>query len=293
MRVVGRYSLMVIGGCSMILLSGCVSLAEHDRLRARNRTLVAEKESTSQELFDTRTSHEALKARVGLLERELAIKSELITNLRSENEVLDQMNAMSMAELERMGRKQLGDIMIVGPKLPEPLHNALKIFAEQQPGLVVYDEARGTVKWQSDLLFALGSDVVKESSLEGLRRFTEVLNSPAAADFEVVVVGHTDNRPIVRPETKARHPSNWHLSANRAISVASAVQRFNYPPERIGIMGYGEYRPLADNASEAGAAQNRRVEVYLIPRGSLVASSAGAKARSGGSQVAGRDDPGK
>ena len=276
MRVGGKLSRMIGVTSCMACLGGCTTMAEYDRLKARNRTLAAEKESLAQELFDARTGNDSLKARVELCERELTTKGELVANLRSENELLEGMRKMAMTELERMAGRQLGNIVIAGPKLPEPLNNALHSFARQHADLVAFDEARGTMKWKADLLFALGSDTVKESSLEALRRFTEVLNAPVASEFEVVVVGHTDNRPIVRPETKSRHPSNWHLSAHRAISVSSALLRFDYPAERIGIMGYGPYRPVADNASEAGAAQNRRVEVYLIPKGSLVQSSVDA-----------------
>jgi chemotaxis protein MotB len=278
MGVRGKAGRLMVGAMIVAVLGGCVSMAEHDRLRARNRTLAAEKESLAQGMYDNRTTNESLSQRVGLCERELATKGELVANLQKENELLEGVRKMCQTELERMGQKQLGDITITGPKLPEPLNNAIKAFAKQQPDLVVFDEARGTVKWKSDLLFALGSDTVKDASLDALHRFTEVLNSPVASGFEAVVVGHTDNRPIVRPETKARFPTNWHLSAARAIAVASALQHYGYPPERIGVMGYGPYRPVADNGSEAGAAQNRRVEVYLIPRGSLVSTGKEASA---------------
>jgi chemotaxis protein MotB len=94
-----------------------------------------------------------------------------------------------------------------------------------------------------------------------------------AADFDVIIVGHTCTRPIARSETKAKHPTNWHLSAHRAISVGFALQKYGYPAERTGVMGYGEYRPVADNATEAGASQNRRVDVYLVPRGAALRGS--------------------
>jgi chemotaxis protein MotB len=172
------------------------------------------------------------------------------------------------------GSQTLGDIALAGPRLPQPLDNALKRFADEHPTAVVYDALRGTVKWKSDLLFALGSDVVKESSLEAMRGFAEVIKSPIASDFEVIVVGHTDSHPIVKTQTKARHPSNWHLSAHRAISVASVLRNHGYPAERIGVMGYGEYRPIADNTTETGSSQNRRVEIYLVPKGVLVPTTA-------------------
>ena len=265
---------LTVGGWVVIGVSGCVSLDDHRRLEALNRNLAAEKESLNQELFDARTGTDSLRARTDSLERELASKDELLANLRSENELLDEMRKTAQAALEEMAGKPFGDIAITAPKLPEQLDNALKQFADEHPSAVVYDSVHGTVRWKADLLFALGSDVVRESSMEALRGFSEIIKSPAAADFEVIVVGHTDNRPISRPKTKAKHPTNWHLSAHRAISVAYALRKNGYSQERIGVMGYGEYRPVADNATEKGAGQNRRVEIYLVPHGALVQASA-------------------
>jgi chemotaxis protein MotB len=276
-----------VGAWLFISVSGCVSLNDYRRVQALNRSLVAEKEALNQELFDTRNNTGSYQTRVDSLTRELASKDELIANLRNENEVLDEMRKTAQMALEEMAsRQQLGDIAISAPMLPEQLDSALKRFADEHPSAVVYDPMHGTVKWKSDLLFALGSDVVRESSMDALRGFSDIVKSPAAKDFEVIVVGHTDTRPISRPQTKAKHPSNWHLSAHRAISVGKVLQKNGYTAERIGVMGYGEYRPVADNASEEGASQNRRVEMYLVPRGAIVPATSSAGWRVDGEALA-------
>lgn len=271
----GKWTLSSIAGCCVLVtLSGCVSLGDHQRLKASMRNLRAQQEVLQQELFDVRNNANSLRTRAGSLERELSTSSELLANLRKENSLLDEVMRRAQNELEKMANsQQLGDISITGPKLPEPLHQALRQFADAHPGEVVYDAGRGNVKWKADLLFALGSDVVKQSSLESLRGFAQVIMSPAADDFEALIVGHTDNTPIVRLETKAKHPSNWHLSAHRAISVATVLQKYGYASERIGVMGLGEFRPIADNGSPTGKSQNRRVEIFLVPRGVLIASA--------------------
>jgi len=272
----------VLGGWVLVVLSGCVSLDEHRRLQAKHRNLLAEKEVLAQELYDMRNGSGSLHTRVDSLERELATKDELVANLRSENDLLENMRSAYESQIAELADKQrLGDIAIVGPKLPQPLDNALKQFADEHPSAVEYDAARGTVKWKADLLFALGSDVVKQSSMEALKSFAEVIESPAGAGFEVIVVGHTDNRPISRAATRAKHPTNWHLSAHRAISVARVLQKFDYAPERIGVMGYGEYRTVAPNTTEEGRQRNRRVEIYLVPTGSIVQPSVGLLGQEG------------
>ena len=186
MCVGGWMTGLVLGAWVLVSVGGCASLQDYRRVKAQNRSLAAEREALAQELFDARNANDSLRQSVGGFERELETKGELLANLRGENEILDDMRKMALREIEQLAdRERLGEINIVGSKLPEPLDTALKHFADQHPTMVEYDSGRGTVKWKADLLFALGSDVVKESSMESLGGFSEVLNSPAAADFEV------------------------------------------------------------------------------------------------------------
>lgn len=269
----GKWIVALVLGCWVAALgTGCASLDDHRRLQALNRNLEAEKMTLSQELFDARSSVDALRLRSESCERELDAKGQIVANLQSENELLDEMRQTAQAALEEMSGK-FADITIAAPKLPENLDNALRRFAEVHPEAVSYDPLRGTVKWKADLLFALGSDIVRESSLGTLKHFTEILNSPDAAEFEVIVVGHTDSRPISRSATRAKHPTNWHLSAHRAIAVSDVLQKNKYTPERIGVMGCGEHRPIADNSTTEGSSQNRRVEIYIVPKGAILHAS--------------------
>lgn len=258
--------------CALVLVSanGCASLDAYRRVEAQNRALNADKVALQQELTDLRSGNDVLRSQVTAMQRELDAKGELVTNLRGENDVLDDMRRLAMGQLEDLGNRQrLGDITIEGSPLPAPLDNALREFATNHPNLIVYDAQRGLIKWNADLLFDLGSDAVKQGSLDALKEFNDIIKSQAAADYEVVVIGHTDNRPISRPQTKEKHPTNWHLSAHRAISVAASLRQFGYPPTKIGVMGFGEFRPVADNASEAGQSQNRRVDIFLIRSGAF------------------------
>ena len=273
-----------LAGCLLFSgIGGCASLDDYRRVEAQNRSLVATREAMDQQLFDARSANSGLRTQVGSLERELNVSKQYIDSMRSENALLDDLRNTAQVALEDIASRQvLGEISISGPKLPEPLHAALKRFSDQHPSTVMYDAPRGTVKWKSDLLFPIGSDVVKPASTEAIRAFAEIMKSPEASDFEVIVVGHTDNRPIVTSATKAKHPTNWHLSVHRAISVSSLLQKNGYTPDRIGIMGFGEFRPIADNSTPAGSVQNRRVETYIVPLGTLAQSKRTVTARGKG-----------
>ncbi len=79
----------------------------------------------------------------------------------------------------------------------------------------------------------------------------------------IKVVGHTDNTPISR--SNVRFPDNYHLSIERAKSVAALFKPFLAKPDRLQTDGKGETAPIADNKTPEGRAKNRRVEI-LIPR---------------------------
>ncbi|MCW8801012.1 MAG: flagellar motor protein MotB [Desulfobacter sp.] len=79
-------------------------------------------------------------------------------------------------------------------------------------------------------------------------------------EYKIIVAGHTDNTPI----HTAQFPSNWELSAARAMSVAKFLVDCRVAPERINIEGFGQYRPIGDNTHFLGREANRRVEISLV-----------------------------
>src|SRR5690606_9565468 len=132
-------------------------------------------------------------------------------------------NGRLRTEIERLG----GDYTALVDRLnnmplaalPADLDAALKGLAAAHPNLLTYDSATGTVRFASDFTFDLGSAELKAAASETIRALATIMNSDAASGFEMHIVGHTDNVPISRPETRAKHPTNRHLSVHRAITV--------------------------------------------------------------------------
>lgn len=85
---------------------------------------------------------------------------------------------------------------------------------------------------------------------------------------EIRVRGHTDNRPI----NTLKFPSNWELSAARAISVLKHLQKTTgFSPDRFAAAGYGYHRPIDTNDTPYGRSRNRRVEIVILRKaGSVV-----------------------
>lgn len=270
MRKVQLFGVLV-AGCVAAISTGCVSLDDHRQLQMAHRTLEAEKAQLEQELYDLRNSNSNLQTRLSSTEQHIRSKESLASNLQAENNRLQAAVGSAQRTVEELARQNVlqDPIIIESTKLPEALDNALQDFAARHPGSVSYDPNNGMVKWTSDLLFALGSDIVKDSAKQSLDGFASIMNSSAAQGFDVMVIGHTDDRPIKRAETKRNHPTNWHLSSHRSISVSNVLRDRGISDDRIAVMGYGDTRPIASNSTEAGRGQNRRVEIYIVPKGSM------------------------
>lgn len=125
--------------------------------------------------------------------------------------------------------------------------------------LVSSIEERGlVVSIQDTLLFDSGSAVITPKAREVLNKISTVL---ASAPNYIKVEGHTDNLPIHTPQ----FPSNWELSVLRATNVVQIMATDGgINPDRLSATGYGEYRPVAANNSDAGRARNRRVDLVIL-----------------------------
>jgi chemotaxis protein MotB len=237
-----------------------------------NRVLREDLARAKQDLQDCELQNKQKDTTIDALNKQLAAKDQTVASLTAENEGLRRSLANAEETIKNMAGKGPGSVTIVKQALPEALDKALSDLAAQYPELFDYDKDKGALRWKADMLFPLGSDELASADskvMEAMKKFAEIVNSSAAAGFDVIVVGHTCTTPISKPETKAKFPTNWHLSAGRAIKIMEALGTNGVAMTRMGVMGYGEYRPIADNGSKEGKAKNRRVEIYLVKKGSV------------------------
>ena len=111
-------------------------------------------------------------------------------------------------------------------------------------------------------------DSLRAALPAALAALAAILKCPDAESYTLFVVGHTDDTPIRKPEMLTRHPDNWYLSVHRALLVKRALVRAGLDDARLAVAGFGPARPLDPAAVPGrGAAANRRVEVWLLPRG--------------------------
>jgi len=113
------------------------------------------------------------------------------------------------------------------------------------------------------ILFDSGDARISRRGEGVLARIATVL--ARVEDGQIQVAGHTDGAPI-SPRLVRRYPTNWELATARATNVVRFLQESAHvPPTRLVASGYGPYQPIASNASRAGRARNRRIEILLAP----------------------------
>ena len=134
---------------------------------------------------------------------------------------------------------------------PELASHAVSMQMERD-GLVISLREAG--------FFNSGSATPKPDTLPTLR---EIAGSLSHTPYDMRVEGHTDNVPIHTSE----FDSNWELSSTRATRIARLFLMLgSIPPERVSAAGYAEYHPVAGNDTAEGRAQNRRVDLVVMPR---------------------------
>ncbi len=152
-------------------------------------------------------------------------------------------------------------LVIPTPKpAPKPritLSILLKNEIQRDQLKVIESTQLSTITIRGDNLFSSGSTKVNPSVLPLLVKIAKALNQLPG---QVEIIGHSDNVPI----RSARYPSNWHLSKARAESVAAVIKQNLTKGDRITVEGRADLEPLASNASRAGRAKNRRVEIALL-----------------------------
>lgn len=123
------------------------------------------------------------------------------------------------------------------------------------------------VTFDSGILFATNSSTLSADSRSALSRFaTNMKENP---DTDIKIVGHTDST--------GRAAYNQTLSEKRAQSVFNYLRAEGIPAARLVSLGMGQDQPIADNSTVEGRAQNRRVEVFILPNAKMIQDAKAGK----------------
>ena len=263
-----------------LAMAGCVAKSEYlkkaqaaDQLTAQKTALEAqraaletEKTNLSNQLSATDQARKALEQNLaasktdnekllGSLEAKKGELSQRVADLSRENQDL----AQKLRDTEQAREAEINKLkgtydQLVG-NLKEQI-NAGQIQITQLAG-------RLSVNMVDKILFNSGEASVKPEGEKVLLQVGAALKS--VQDKAIRVEGHTDNVPIA-PSLREHFASNWELSTARATAVVRYLQdKAGIAPDHLIAAGYGEYRPIAPNTTPEGRAQNRRIEIVLVP----------------------------
>lgn len=281
-----------------LLSGGCVAKSEYLQKQAeagaltRNLTaLTAENADFKDQIGRLNAEREKLtverndlNARLGALAEELARTTvetrHAINELKDRNRELEgdkQMLEESIA-LVKKNREEavqnvsktyegiLKDVKQEAVQTSTTYEGLLKEMKEEiEQGQIAITELKGklTVDVVDKILFDSGRAEIKPEGFAVLKRVVDILVS--VTDKTIRVEGHTDNVPIKGALTK-RYPTNWELSAARAINVTRYLEKEGLDPALLSAAAFGEYQPVADNETAEGRARNRRIAIILLPK---------------------------
>ena len=175
----------------------------------------------------------------------------------------------TLAELEKVRQeaaqqaaadeKRLAEARLANQQIAAQLENLEKDKVTIQQ---IRDRLKITVV--DRVLFESGSDAITPEGMEVLNKVGAVLSD--VIDRRIHINGHTDNIQI-GPGLKNRFKTNWELSTARATSVVRyLVDHAGIDPHILTAVGHAYTQPVADNDSEEGRSENRRIEIVLYPK---------------------------
>jgi chemotaxis protein MotB len=223
------------------------ALAELD---AKNRKLTSDKAAVEAQLAEEQDKVKDLTARIDKLRGDMAALTKDKTKLQSSVEEMTR----ALAELEKRRAEAEGRINEF-----KNLLSRFRSLIDAGKLKVKIVEGRMVVVLATDILFASGSASLSKDGKAAIAEVGAVLAEIPKRSFQVE--GHTDNVPIA----SAQYPSNWELAAARAITVLKAMVEAGLPGERISAASFADTRPVAPNDTKESKAQNRRIEIIIVP----------------------------
>ena len=206
----------------------------------------------------------------GQLEQHLASTQQELTVAQQTLEITNQRLANLNAERAQLSEKYSNLLTGLKSPLSGGTNRRFEELAKKYPEFE-FDPVTGVSRFNGDLLFASGSDVVRTDGSKLLTEFAGIMNDPEARQFHILVVGHTDDHEIVKPGTKAKYETNWELSALRATAVVRNLAKIGLAEPRMGVAGYNKFQPVSANTDDSARQQNRRVEIYILAPDASVA----------------------
>jgi chemotaxis protein MotB len=217
-----------------------------------------------EDLLDAEKLSDEANAQVALLNQQLAALRTQIAALEAALGASEARDAESRTQIADLGRR-------LNLALAQRVQDLSRYRSDFFGRLRQILEGRADVRvvgdrfvFQSEVLFDPGQADIEPAGIPELDALADAIlqleaEIPSDINWVLRIDGHTDSRPI----SNARFPSNWELSAARAISVAQYLVSKGVAPARLVAAGFGEFAPLDPGNTEEAFRRNRRIEFKL------------------------------
>lgn len=262
-----RFIQLIAVGLMALSLSGCLvaestylkKVEEADHLTSESVDLKLQLEKLTAENSRLKGELESQVRDKKALEQLLTTKSDALSqNISDLRQKVATLEAENM-ELRKIREEKVREVSAIYEKLLQDMKS------EIAQGQVTLSELKGklSLTMEATSLFDSGRADIKPDGLVMLLKMVETLKG--VKERAIRVEGHTDNAAITGALART-FPTNWELSAARAISVAKYLQRQGVDPAHLSVAAFGGYRPVADNDTREGRAMNRRIEITLVAK---------------------------
>jgi len=233
--------------------------AQIEKLTAATEGLIADKNRL---IVDTERLEKERTERDARLNRITEETSRTIEELRNRNIELEGDKQMLAESISLLNKTKEVEVRTVS-KTYEDLLSEMK--SEIAQGQIAITELKGklTVDVVDKILFDSGQTEIRPEGLGVLKRVVEILMT--VTDKVIRVEGHTDSILIGGALAK-RYPTNWELSAARALNVTRYLEKEGIDPTLLSAVAFGEHQPIAENDTPEGRARNRRIAIILLPK---------------------------
>ena len=241
--------------------------ALRDELTAKILELGRQADEKGEALIEERKLSESARAQVALMNRQLAALREQLATLEAALRASEEKAQAQNVQIESLGKRLNAALASKVQELSRyrsEFFGRLREVLGNRPGIRIVGDR---FVFQSEVLFDVASAELGPAGKEQMGALAQTLKElavkiPEDIDWVLRVDGHTDKTPI----STARFPSNWELSAARAISVVKYLIDQGLPPVRLVAAGFAANRPIDSGADEIALRRNRRIELKLTQR---------------------------
>ncbi len=248
-------------------LRASLRAAETERDRLRGEGGGASVQTLNSELEAEKQLSERQVSQIALLNQQLSALRRQLAALEEALEASEKRNRESQAKISDLGQRlnlALAQRVQELQRYRSEFFGRLREILGNRPDIRIVGDR---FVFQSEVLFDVGQAALKPEARPELDKLAAILvdlesKIPADIPWVIRIDGHTDVRPIAT----AVFPSNWALSAARAISVAQYLIGKGMSPQHILPAGFGEYQPIDPGTTEEAYRRNRRIELKLTDR---------------------------